>query len=265
MNVPCVNSKPPREGFSLTILGSGTGVPQDHRRAPGLVIQAGSIPLLFDSGSGAAYQLPAAGFCYSDFDHLFFTHYDHPDHVNDLAELLFANKYFDPRRTRKLSIYGPPGIKKYVARLAELYSSLEDLHYPLDIREIEENEFTIDEVKIFSRPLDHQGKPCVGYRIDYRGKTVAYSGDTDYCDNLITLALKSDILVVECSFPNELKTKGHLTPRDIADVAVQARVSRVVLTHLYPPCDQVDIVAQVREGYDGIVVKAEDLMRIDLT
>lgn len=82
--------------FQLTILGSGTGVPLINRHAPGLVVQAGAAQILFDSGSGTAHQLARAGFKYYEFDHLFYSHYAHPDHINDLSEFIFANAYFDP-------------------------------------------------------------------------------------------------------------------------------------------------------------------------
>lgn len=253
-------SVPQPASFSITILGSGTGVPRKHRRAPGLIVQAGSTPLLFDSGSGAAYQLPHAGVNYSDLDHLFYTHFAHPDHINDLAELIFANKYFDPRRTRELHIYGPKGIRDFMARLIKLFPIFSDLDFPLIVDELDESTIALEHVAIVSKPMNHQNNACAGYRITYAGKSITYSGDTDYCDNLIELASGSDLLVAECSFPNEQKTQGHLIPAEIAKIAARASVKEVILTHLYPPSDAADVVAQVQEGFTGEVTKAEDLM-----
>ena len=249
--------------LSATILGSGTGVPQPHRHAPGIAVEAGATKILLDSGSGTACQLAKAGLHYHEFDHLFYTHYAHPDHINDLPELIFANKYFNPRRTSNLLIYGPSGIRNFVEKLADLYPVLAILEYPISIFEMAESSAIIGDATVISKPLNHQGKACIGYRIEYQGKSIVYSGDTDYCENLTALAYNADVFIVECSFPNDYKVKGHLVPEEIAEIAMEANVKKVVLTHLYPPCDTVDVVAQVKKGgFGGEVVKAEDLMRV---
>ena len=250
--------------FSLTILGSGTGVPRKERHAPGLVVQGGSTKVLLDSGSGAAYQLARAGFSYYEFDHLFYTHYAHPDHINDLPELIFANTYFDPPRTRELYVYGPKGIKDFFDNLLRLYPVLAQGRYPIGVNELEETQVAAGELVVRSRPMNHQHVPAVGYRIDYQGKSIIYSGDTDYCEGLIELARGGDVLVVECSFPDGYKVQGHLTPGDIGAISTRAKIGKVVLTHLYPLCDQFDVVSQVKKSFAGEVIRAEDLMRIEV-
>jgi ribonuclease BN (tRNA processing enzyme) len=62
--------------------------------------------------------------------------------------------------------------------------------------------------------------------------------------------------------PDALKVPGHLTPSLAGDLAGRAHVKKLVLTHLYPECDQIDIAAQCRRTYPGPLVIAEDLMRI---
>lgn len=248
--------------FNVTILGSGTGVPLKNRQAPGLVIQGGKTQLLLDSGSGAAYQLARAGYNYWEFKHLFYSHFAHPDHINDLPELIFANLYFDPPRIQDLNIYGPKGIKIFFQKLIELYPVLSENTFPINIHELEEGQITIDDLVVKSKPLNHQQKACVGYRVEYGGKSLIYSGDTDYCEPLIELSRNGDVLVVECSFPDGHKVKGHLIPREIGVIATQAKVKKVILTHLYPLCDQFDVVAQVKEKFSGKIILAKDLMRI---
>ena len=250
--------------FNVTILGAGTGVPLGNRHAPGLVVQGENIQILLDSGSGAAYQIARAGFKYYQFDHLFYSHYAHPDHINDLAELIFANAYFDPPRNRELHIYGPKGIKSFLIKLIALYPVLSKVGYPIKAHELVEAKTVIDDMVIESRPLTHQQNACLGYRIEYGGKSLIYSGDTDYCESLIELARKGDVLVVECSFPDGYKVEGHLTPGEIGEIATQAEVKKVILTHLYPLCDQFDVVSQVKKKFSGEIIKAEDLMGMDV-
>jgi ribonuclease BN (tRNA processing enzyme) len=64
--------------------------------------------------------------------------------------------------------------------------------------------------------------------------------------------------------PDGMKLPGHLTPSLAGQIAAKAGVSRLVLTHLYPPCDSVDIAKQARSTYKGTVFKAEDLMTFRL-
>jgi len=253
-----------KKKFNVTILGAGTGVPLKNRQAPGLVVQTDKTLLLLDSGSGAAYQIAKAGFKYYRFDHLFYSHYAHPDHINDLAELIFANGCFDPPRSRELTIYGPKGIKSFFKKLTALYPVLEKVKYPIKIQELEQIQIMIDDIMIESRPLSHQQNSCLGYRIEYEGKSLIYSGDTDYCESLIDLARKGDLLVVECSFPDGYKVEGHLTPGEVGEIATRAEVKKVILTHLYPLCDQYDVVSQVKKKFSGEVIRAEDLMSVTI-
>jgi ribonuclease BN (tRNA processing enzyme) len=245
-------------------MGTGTGVPLKNRQAPGLVVQAGDTHLLVDSGSGTAYQLARAGLHYYQFDHLLYSHFAHPDHINDLAELIFANNYFDLLRKTTLSIYGPKGIKNFLANLITLYPVLGNTPYPIRVHELEQDTISVNDVTIETKPLNHQQSACLGYRINYQGKIIIYSGDTDYCDALVTLAQHGDVLIVECSFPDDYKVDGHLTPAEIGQIATQAQVKKVILTHLYPLCDHVDVVSQVKKQFSGEVIRAEDLMHVSI-
>ncbi|MDY6953524.1 MAG: MBL fold metallo-hydrolase, partial [Thermodesulfobacteriota bacterium] len=96
------------------------------------------------------------------------------------------------------------------------------------------------------------------------GCSVVYSGDTDLCENLVTLAKDADLLVCESALPDEMKVPGHLTPSLAGHIATRAGVKRLVLTHFYPECDTVDVFAQCRKTYQGDLVLAEDLMEIAL-
>jgi ribonuclease BN (tRNA processing enzyme) len=105
----------------------------------------------------------------------------------------------------------------------------------------------------------------VGYRIEFKdGKSMAISGDTDYCQNIIDLALEVDLLVLECSFPDGKKVEGHLTPSLAGKIALESRCKKLLLTHLYPICDQFDILSQCRQVYQGQIILGEDLMRIKI-
>ncbi|MFH2013309.1 MAG: MBL fold metallo-hydrolase [Pseudomonadota bacterium] len=250
--------------MELIVLGSGVGVPTSKRSAPGLCVKVKSKPILFDSGSGTVYQLPKAGIDYHKIDDIFYTHVAHPDHINDLSAIMFANKYDYPKRENDLNVTGPKGIKKFYENLEVLFPTLKDPNFSVNIREVEIDQIKINDVLIESKPLCHQDVECVGYRMEYQGKSMVYSGDTDYCDNLVELAKESDLLVIECSFPDEFKVDGHLTPSLAGRVAKESGTKKLVLTHLYPICDQYDILSQVQQVFHGEIIVAEDLMKIDV-
>ena len=93
---------------------------------------------------------------------------------------------------------------------------------------------------------------------------MVYSGDTDVCENLVTLARDADVLICESALPDELKVPGHLTPSLAGQIASQAGVRKLVLTHFYPECNAVDVAEQCRKTYPGPLVLAEDLLEIRL-
>jgi len=65
-------------------------------------------------------------------------------------------------------------------------------------------------VKIFSLPMAHTPE-SVGYRIElHDGRSIAVSGDTDYCESVVDLARDADLLVLECSFPKGKRSKATL-------------------------------------------------------
>jgi ribonuclease BN (tRNA processing enzyme) len=115
-----------------------------------------------------------------------------------------------------------------------------------------------------SAPVEHN-EESIAYRITSAGGySVVYSGDTDYSENLITLAKKADLLICESALPDDKGVKGHLTPSLAGEIATRAGVGKLVLTHFYPECDRADIEQECRKSYSGALVLAEDLMRLEV-
>ncbi len=106
-------------------------------------------------------------------------------------------------------------------------------------------------------PAEHR-RESIAYRLDHEGGAFAYTGDTEYSQSVVELARGADTLLIECSFPDEAPVPGHLTPSGVARIASEAGVRRVVLTHIYPAADRLDLVSEVSRGFDGEVILAED-------
>ena len=204
------------------------------------------------------------GVTYRDIDALIYTHI-HPDHVSDLVPILFACKYAELPREGDLLCVGGPGFRSYFEKLKNLYCHwIEAQSYKLTIRETSEEGLLYRDLRILSKPMAHISE-SVGYRIEFKdGKSITVSGDTDYCQNIIELAYEVDLLILECSFPDGKKVEGHLTPSLAGKIASESHCRKLLLYHLYPVCDQYDILMHCRQAYQGEVLLAEDLMKVKI-
>ncbi len=255
-------------GLNVTILGSGTCVPSLRRSSCSILLGINDSKLLFDSGPGTMRRLLKVGITIFDISFVFYSHL-HLDHTGELVTFLFATKYPDENsRTRPLTILAGRGFSAFYKKLKNVYGNwIEFFPGMVNIIELDNtgpDSLRFDDFTVKSLPVEHTDE-SIAYRINsIDGKSVVYSGDTDFSDNLITLSKDADLLVCESALPDDLKVKGHLTPSLAGEIAARANVRKLVLTHFYPECDHADIEKQCRKTWSGPLVLAEDLMNIDL-
>jgi len=251
--------------MEITILGSGTGVPSVRRASPCILAASQDTRLLVDTGPGALRQLVKAGASLNDIDLIIYTHF-HIDHTADMIPFLFASKYGPGRqRTRDLTLLGPPGLKKLYDGLCSVYGRwAAPEHFSLEWIEIRDETVRFKDLTVQALPVNHIESSIAVRLTCPRGKTVVFSGDTDYCPEIVRLSQNADMAVLECSFPEGMKCAGHLTPSLAGRIAREARCKKLTLTHFYPPCDSADIPAQAATEFSGEIVIAEDLMRVSL-
>ena len=252
----------------VTILGSGTCVPSLKRSSAAVLVTAGDSRILLDTGAGTMHRLLEAGHSVVEISHVFITHF-HPDHTGELASFLFSNKYPDTSlRKRTLTLLGGTGFLNFFKKLSDVYGGWIALP-PGKMRLLEADpgdtgELDFGDFFLSWSPVAHNPE-SLAYRIrDAAGKSLVYSGDTDECEALESLAKGADLLICESALPDGLKVPGHLTPSLAGGIAAGARVEKLVLTHFYPECDTADMAAECRRTYDGPLVLAEDLMEIEL-
>ncbi len=250
--------------MELIILGSGVAVIQARRGPSGYILRNQDELYLLDGGSGALRQAAEVGISYREIDKIFYTHL-HPDHTIDLVPFLFATKHTPGFiRTAPLEIYGPLGFTEFYQRFTELFSRrMLEAEYQITVIELGARHVPFPNWQLRSERMLHSHN-AIGYRFESGGKIFVYSGDTDYCDGIIQLANHADVLLLECSFPDRLKVKGHLTPSESGKIAAAAGVKKLILTHFYPPCDEEDMISPCRKFFDGEIVLAEDLMKIKI-
>jgi ribonuclease BN (tRNA processing enzyme) len=254
------------KNMELTLLGSGTTVPLTYRCSPSLMIGIHGDYILFDLGPGAVRQLARIGLNLNAVSHIFLTHF-HPDHTSDLIHFLFASKSPSiPQRSEPVMITGPRGLSEFVHRLQAAYDPY--LTLPTGIMEIEEIdacervENDYKKFKTISVPTKHTPE-SIAYRFETKaGKSIVYSGDTSFCDEIVELSREADLLILEASFPDGQEVEGHLTPSLAGHIAALANVKRLLLTHLYPECLETDISAQCRKYYTGELIIGTDLLQL---
>ena len=254
--------------MSVTILGSGTCVPSLKRSSCSILMKIRDKFLLFDSGAGTMHKLLENGVEIFDVSFVFYSHF-HPDHTAELVPFLFANKYPDgSRRKIPLTLMAGKGFAKFYDNLKNVYGHwielAPDLLTVVELDNTGHDMREFDDFKVESLPVDHNPE-SIAYRITSSGGiSMVYSGDTDFSENLVTLSKDADLLICESALPDELKVKGHLTPSLAGEIADRANVRKLILTHFYPECDQVDIEKECRKTYSGPLLLAEDLMQINL-
>lgn len=248
--------------MKIYILGSGTCVPNVRRGSSGYALKFSKSTVLLDCGNGTTWKIGKVGLDYLKVDHIFITHF-HPDHTADLIPFLFATKYPHPRgRDKPLYLWGPEGFSEFYNSLKTAYN---DWIAPdmLFIKEFNEDTLKFYDFTLIARETYHTDN-SLSFRVESEGKSIVYSGDTGYTESLIELAKDTDILIIECSFPDELKFKTHLTPSEVGKIGNASKAKKIILTHLYPDCDEIDIVSQVKKYVDSDVILAEDLMEIEI-
>ena len=254
--------------MNILILGSGTSVPLANRASPSVAISVEGRLILLDIGPGTMRQLAIAGLKYQDIDYIVISHF-HPDHTADLIHFFFATRYPPVLEERKpFTIIAPKGFDQFLELLKKPYGRWLDLPERLmsteELKTGAKDSREFDGFTIYSAPVNHTPQ-SLGFRIeDNSGKSIAYSGDTGYCEGIVELARGADLLILECSFPDEEAIAGHLTPSEAGDIATRAGAKKLLLTHFYPEILTTDIEAQCRKTYQGDLVLASDLLSLSV-
>ena len=246
----------------VVTVGTGTVVPDPERASACVWIELGDARVVIDCGTGAIRAMARVGLPWGELSHLFLSHF-HNDHLNDVPALVFALRYgLAVPRTSSLRIAGPVGTRALFERwAAALGDWLTDPGFPISIAELTPGEvFPLDDATVRVHPTPHTDE-SVAYRVEGPEASVGYTGDTGPSDDLADFLAGVDLLIAECSLPDDRAVDHHLTPSRLARLARRARPGRLAVTHLYPPLWGQDLPALLRAaGYDGSVVVAEDGM-----
>jgi ribonuclease BN (tRNA processing enzyme) len=247
----------------ITVMGSGTAVPDAARGSPGIALQSDGWILFLDCGSGTLYRGARFGVPVDQVDFVLLSHL-HPDHTGDLVPLLFAFRNPELPREKDLIFLGPEGIQRFFRDLEAVYGDwIHPRGYRLEIRSLKESEvLPLGPWRLRTFAVPH-GPPSLAYEIaDSAGRRLVYSGDTEYFGPLADFAREAELLILECSFPEGGDRPGHLTPSQAGRIAREAGCGRLLLTHFYPACRGQDLLTPCREQFLGPVLLGEDGLKV---
>ncbi len=237
--------------MQLTILGRYSPYPPPGGACPSYLVQTEGVSLLLDCGSGAVSRLQKFT-AINRLKYVVLSHL-HGDHCSDMSVLRYAadldvRHQEDPAPIR---VFAPGEPRDEYARLtykeairAEVVTEKDQLELgPFEVR------FAI---------TDH---PMLCHAVSVRTAehTIVYSGDTAYSDELTRFARDADVLLAECSLPEDhAGFRGHMTALDCARMAERAGVGRLLLTHFWPRADVDAMVCTARGSCTGVPVEAAE-------
>jgi len=272
------------------------------------------VPYLVDCGYGTKRALLEAGISFLNLQNIFLTHL-HDDHVADLPALL--SHQWTQGRVAPTKVYGPFGTESLVAAALQFNQANTDIRFVDEKRTLHPTTVTSGEVipatttvhkafeddRVMVSTIENTHFPewakaqmphrALSYRFDSADRSVAFSGDTTYSKNLVTLASNADVLVCECiemdttrvwfdqatggddgeTLYNDAREgiwehiiETHATTVDAGRMAAEADVKTLVLNHVLPG-SLMDIpdsvyIDGVRRHFDGEVIVGTDQMMI---
>ena len=193
----------------------------------------------------------------------------HLDHLGGLPPYLFGVRCA-PRindRRKPLKIFGPHGLAALIGAFndANNYKLLAQA-FPVEIIEVQAGE----EFQIFSGlraavvSTPHTSESLALRLTEQNGKTLVYSSDTGFSEQLIDFAKKVNLLLLECSFRRNKPLQTHLELADAMKIITGSEPTTAVLTHLYPEWEVGTVAGEAAPFWKGRVVEAMDGLRLEL-
>lgn len=263
------------DGLHVGLAGTGAPLPDAKRTGICTFVLAGEHLFIIDTGPGSTKNLELMRVSLGNIEAVLFTHL-HSDHIGALGELMLKS-WTSGARKKPLKILGPQGIDTVVQGFNQAYSIDKGFRFahhgetvaplegnggsPETIKGFDENKaaviFQKNDLKVTAFLVDHSpADPALGYRFDYKGRSVVISGDTLPSESLRKNSLNVDLLLHEALDPEMLGVLNlqanvnnqkvlekiyadilsyHTFPEEAARIAQDANIGHLVFHHIVPP------------------------------
>lgn len=229
--------------MELTVLGNTGPYPAPGGACSGYLFQSKGINLILDFGNGTFANLQKH-MNFKDIDLIICSHL-HPDHFSDLYVLRYALQ----EKGLQIPLFVPP----------EPLLAFESLYYK-EVYAIqtlsEEISVKRDHLAISFRALRH---PVLDYGIKITDgeTTFLYTGDTADTPDLVDFARGVDVMLCDSTFLEDVLSEKHLSVREACEIANEAGVKTLILTHLAPFGNPEDYLIKGKKFFHGSVHVAE--------
>ena len=298
------------DGLYAGLAGTGSPMPDPLRAGPCTVVRAGGHLYLVDAGQGSARNVARMFFQFGKVEAVLLTHF-HSDHIADLGEVMMQ-RWTGGSNTKPLDVIGPAGVETVVEGFNLAYSldnGYRVAHHgaatcppsgaggvarPFTLSAEEDASVVVLDdgaLKVTAFKVNHAPvSPAVGYRFDYKGRSLVISGDTVPCNSLRKHAQGADVLLNEGLQPSMVKIIHdqaglspspslakmmedipgyHSSPEEAAKLAAEAGVKQLIFYHITPPISSPLLnsmwLGDAAKYFKGPVTIGEDGMLIGLT
>jgi ribonuclease BN (tRNA processing enzyme) len=241
---------------TLRFLGCGDAFASGGRFQTSFLLEGGEEPVLIDCGATTLVALKRLGIDPNPIGVIVLSHL-HGDHFGGMPWIVIDGQLHG--RSKPLVIAGPERTEERVTEALDvLYPGSREGGWAFELRivELPEREARqLDSATVTTFPVIHAPESFPhALRLEYGGKVIAFSGDTEWTDALLEVADGADLFVCECqTFDREVP--GHLNYRTLLDKRDRLRCGRLVINHLSE-----EMIARVGEldveaAEDGLVIE----------
>lgn len=289
-----------QDGLHAYVCGAGSPMSDPKRSGPCIAVMAGEQAFIFDAGTSGSQNLTPMGFPVTRIDAIFLTHL-HSDHIDGLGQMLLGS-WINSDRLEPTPVYGPAGTAQVVEGFNMAYqidSTYRTAHHGSDVANPEsfgasaveialssghQTVYENGDVKITAYKVSHEPvSNAIGYRIDYKDRSISISGDTSFDPNIAAVSKDVDVLFHEALNMEMVQTmeaaakangaKGlekilfdiqdyHTSPIDAARTAQMANAKALVLYHIVPMLPSDLLIPAYIKGmdaeFDGKITVSQD-------
>ncbi len=246
------------KNIKVTFLGTGDAFGHGGRLQPCVMVETVSRRFLVDCGATVLIAMNRLEIEPNSIEMILLSHL-HGDHFGGLPFFILDAQLHSKRRS-PLTIAGPKGTAARLTSAMEVFfpgSSKITQKFPIHIIELEpKHRWTYNEISVHPFEACHpSGDTAFALRLEIGGKSIAFTGDTQWCETLVPALSKADLLIAEAYF-YEKPIKYHLNYQTLKDHLRTLEPGKLLLTHMSK--DMLDRLDQIEEH------AAEDGLRIEI-